>query len=175
VVFKLNTANTETVLHSFAGYPTDGAYPEYASLVRDPAGNLYGVTYYGGSYGDGVAFKLDTTNKETMLYDFTGAADGGNPYGALLRDSVGNLYGTAQLGGAGCGYDGCGVVFKISTSGKEVVLQHFDDKDGNRPVGGLASDSAGNLYGTTSSGGASGFRSSVHAEYDQHRDRAPEL
>jgi len=159
VVFKLNNPNTETVLHSFAGYPTDGAYPEYASVVRDTAGNLYGVTTYGGSYGDGVAFKLDTTNKETVLYDFTGAADGGNPYGTLLRDSMGNLYGTAELGGAGasgCGYDGCGVVFKISTGGKEVVLHDFDNKDGQYPFGGLVPDPAGNLYGTTSSGGAFG-------------------
>ena len=80
------------------------------SSVRDSAGNLYGTTAYGGTYGGGVVFKVDTTGAETVLYSFTGGADGANPYAGLLRDSAGNLYGTTTAGGA---YGG-GVVFKIT-------------------------------------------------------------
>jgi uncharacterized repeat protein (TIGR03803 family) len=78
VVFKLDPTGTETVLHSFAGLPTDGANP-YAGLIRDSAGNFYGTTYGGGTSGYGVVFKLDTTGTYTVLYTFTGGADGGPP------------------------------------------------------------------------------------------------
>ena len=70
--------------------------------MRDPAGNLYGATSEGGLNtclgGCGVIFKLDTAGKETVLYSFTGTADGANPGGALIRDSAGNLYGIAVGG-----------------------------------------------------------------------------
>jgi len=157
VVFKVDTTNMETVLHSFAGYPTDGAYPHLSSLLLDTAGNLYGTTYVGGAYGDGVVFKLDTTNEKTVLHNFTGGADGGNPFGALFRNSAGSLYGTASTGGtAPCSYNGCGVVFRVSTTDRETALYSFagSPTDGQSPMGGLVRDSAGNLYGTTPYGGA---------------------
>ena len=114
VVFKLDTNNVETVLHTFSG-GVDGANP-YGTLIRDPAGNLYGTTYNGGNLGHGVVFKLDTNNTETLLYTFAGGADGAYPRGSLLRTRSGDLYGTTVGGGLpNCGYgNGCGVVFKIT-------------------------------------------------------------
>src|SRR5580658_681412 len=148
VVFKLDTAGTETVLHSFAA-GADGAEPD-AGVIQDSAGNLYGTTDYGGASGEGVIFKIDTSGNETVLYTFTGGADGGIP-GCLILDSAGNLYSTAFEGGA----YGFGVVFKLDTTGAETVLYSFaGGKDGLQPsLLGLFRDSAGNLYGTASAGG----------------------
>ncbi len=157
VVFKLNKAG-ETVLYEFKG-GADGFGPQ-AGLIRDSAGNLYGTTTYGGissacaGDGCGVVFKLDTTGVETVLHSFTGGADGANPEAGLIRDSAGNLYGTTSLGGIGCAHGGCGVVFKLDTTGVETVLHNFRGADGDSPYAGLIRDSAGNLYGTTNAGGA---------------------
>jgi uncharacterized repeat protein (TIGR03803 family) len=97
VVFKLDTAGHETVLYSFA--PTaDGGSPE-AGVIRDSAGNLYGTTYYGGALSHGAVYKLDTAGQETVLYSFTGGADGGYPVAGVILDSAGNLYGTTGAGG----------------------------------------------------------------------------
>jgi uncharacterized repeat protein (TIGR03803 family) len=156
-VFKLDTTGTETVLYSFTG-GADGAYPG-AGVIQDSAGNLYGTTYEGGASESGVVFKLDTTGTETVLYSFTGGADGGNPEAGVIRDSAGNLYGTTPFGGvSGVCYAGCGVVFKLDTSGTETVLYSFTGgADGGSPNAGVIRDSAGNLYGTTPIGGASGY------------------
>src|SRR5208283_3599340 len=145
VVFKIDTSGNETVLYSFSGGP-DGGYP-LAGLIRDSAGNLYGTTQGGGASGAGVVFKVDTSGNETVLYSFTGGADGGYPLGGVIRDSAGNLYGTTNGGGA----SGAGVVFKVDTSGNETVLYSFTGgADGGYPLWVvLARDSAGNLYGTT--------------------------
>jgi len=121
VVFKLSPQSgggwSETVLYTFCSLSNcaDGAYPGTGPLVMDPAGNLYGTTYFGGTYDDGVVFKLDTAGNETILHTFTGGADGGFPNAGLIRDNAGNLYGTASGGGATC-YTSftCGVVFKIT-------------------------------------------------------------
>jgi uncharacterized repeat protein (TIGR03803 family) len=156
VVFKLNTAGKLKVLHSFRGSP--GPAQPYSWLVRDTAGNLYGTTFSGGAFGDGVVFQLDTSGKLTLLHNFTGGADGANPYAGLLRGASGKLYGTTSSGGSrSCGPSaaGCGVVFKIDTTGKETVLHSFDGTDGSYPSGGLWRDAAGNLYGTTQVGGTS--------------------
>jgi len=150
-VFKLNQSGKETVLHSFAGSP-DGQYP-FAGLVRDAKGNFYGVTTLGGSFNNGVVFKLDKAGKETLLYTFTGGSDGGVPlyYGSLVMDSAGNLYGTTQGGGARFG-----TVFKVTPKGKETVLHSFTGPpDGVAPFAGLVRDAKGNLYGTAL-GGTSG-------------------
>jgi uncharacterized repeat protein (TIGR03803 family) len=119
-VFKLDANGNETVLYSFLGVP-DGD-DVIAGLVSDKIGNLYGVTAYGGTggcqnapyQGCGTIFEIDPTGKETVLYNFTGGADGKYPYGGLVRDSKGNLYGTvAEGGGKGCGGSGCGAVFML--------------------------------------------------------------
>jgi uncharacterized repeat protein (TIGR03803 family) len=99
-------------------------------------------------------FKVDTFGNETVLYSFTGGSDGGYPLAGVIRDSKGNLYGTTNGGGA----SGAGVVFKVDTFGNETVLYSFTGgSDGGYPLWVvLVRDSAGNLYGTTNGGGASG-------------------
>ncbi len=138
-------AQTFTVLYNFTG-SSDGGNP-YAGVVRDAAGNLYGTTYYyGGTSSQGVVFKVDTSGTESVLHSFTGSWDGGNPFGGVVRDAAGNLYGTTVGGGT---YN-WGTVFKVSKSGKETTLHSFaNGKDGCEPDGGLLRDKAGNLYGTT--------------------------
>ena len=127
----------------------DGGYP-VAGVIRDSAGNLYGTTYYGGTANAGVVYKLDTTGHETVLYTFTGGADGGFPWSGVIRGSAGNLYGTT-LGG---GRAGAGVVYKLDSTGHETVLYTFTGgADGGFPYAGVIRDSAGNLFGTTSAGG----------------------
>jgi uncharacterized repeat protein (TIGR03803 family) len=99
VRFLVTTASAEaqpdvtfTLLYSFKG-GTDGATP-VAGLIRDAAGNLYGTSLYGGTFGNGTVFKLDTTGTETVLHSFAGGADGSGPQAGLLRDAAGNFYGT---------------------------------------------------------------------------------
>jgi uncharacterized repeat protein (TIGR03803 family) len=120
-------------------------------LARDAAGNLYGTTYYGGELNLGTVFKVAPDGTETVLHSFTGPPDGALPSGGVILDSLGNLYGTTS---SGCsGYPG--TVFKIDPTGVETVLHVFDvASDGYQPIGGLAIDMAGNLYGTTYAGGS---------------------
>jgi hypothetical protein len=102
-------------------------------------------------YGWGTIFKVDTNNVETVLYSFTGGADGSYPTGLLL-DKAGNLYGTES----GCdGYGYCpGTVFKVDPTGKQTILYAFGGgREGNGPEAGLVRDNSGNLYGTTAYGG----------------------
>jgi len=156
VVYRVDPIGTETVLYTFTGGPTggpDGGYP-VNPLARDAAGTIYGVTSGGGTAGYGVVFKVDKVGHEKVLYNFTGGADGGQPYG-VIRDSAGNLYGTTGLGGdlSACN-GGCGVVFKVDCTGKETVLYTFTGgPDGGLPSANLVRDGAGNLYGTTVGGG----------------------
>jgi len=150
-VFMLDTTGKETILHSFAG-GADGNSPIYGSLVRDGSGNLYGTTKLGGASGVGTVFKVTKTGKETVLYSFTNGLDGGYPFGGLVRDSSGNLYGTTYSGGA----SSVGTVFKVTKTGTETVLYNFaGGADGEYPYAGLVRDTSGNLYGTTSEGGHS--------------------
>jgi uncharacterized repeat protein (TIGR03803 family) len=162
IVFKFSKAGKESVLHSFTG-GADGATP-YAGVILDAKGNLYGTTYYGGrgkcndgfGTGCGVVFKLGTTGKETVLHSFTGGTDGAYPDAGVIQDAMGNLYGTTKEGGdlSGCDGLGCGVVFKLSTAGKETVLHSFTGRtDGANPDAGVIQDAKGNLYGITPSGG----------------------
>lgn len=150
------------VLYAFSG-GSDGAQP-LAGLIRDSAGNLYGTTQGGGLTpglctltGCGVVFKLDPTGKETVLYRFTGGADGLYPTAGLIQDSAGNFYGTTSAGGLSDDGCGCGVVFELDpATGKETVLHAFTGADGSAPSGTLLLDKAGILYGTTAEGGLSG-------------------
>jgi len=165
-VFKVSADGTTTVLYSFAAATaTDGRTP-YAGVIVDSAGNLYGATVDGGANGgaggEGTVFSLTASGKETLLHSFGGTAgDGLNPYASLLRDSAGNLFGTTRAGGS-YGSGGArhgGTVFALSPSGTETILYSFGAagaSDGSSPQGSLVMDSAGNLYGTTASGGAHG-------------------
>ncbi len=144
---------TEKVLHSF-GDSTDGISPSQAGLIFDAAGNLYGTT----SNKQGTVFELTPTKDggwtEKILHSFNGT-DGGFPFAGLTIDAAGNLYGTTYEGGT---YNS-GTVFELTpTKGggwTEKVLHSFGNgADGAFPRAGLIFDSAGNLYGTTSQGGA---------------------
>jgi uncharacterized repeat protein (TIGR03803 family) len=153
----------ETILYSFSG-SSDGAAPQ-AGVILDAAGNLFGTTRDGGSFGAGTVFQLvHGTNdqwSQSVLYTFMGnGADGGSPLGSLVFDAIGNLYGTASRGGPLNG----GVAFQLSSTGDGVwtylVIYAFDalfSPDGNLPAAGMVFDGAGNLYGTTKAGGQFGF------------------
>ena len=159
-VFKVDTAGKVSIVYAFKG-GSDGLEPN-GPVVIDKAGNLYGITWEGGDTvacppsGCGTIYKIDTTGKETVLHKFS-LRDGFLPYGNLVLDSKGNLYGTTAAGGANCLPGGCGTVYKLSKTGKETVLYSFKGKtDGDEPFAGLVQDKAGNLYGTTISGGYTG-------------------
>jgi len=153
-VFKVAPDGTETVLYSFLG-GNDGAMPD-GGLVADRAGNLYGTTLEGGgANNDGTVFKIAADGAETVLYAFQGGSDGAFPRGGLIADRKGNFYGTTAAGGsANCPDGGCGTVYKVKSNGQETVLHAFQGgSDGWSPEGNVFMDTAGNLYGTTVSGG----------------------
>lgn len=147
---------------------SDGQGP-ITTLVLDGRGNLYGTTGLSGNgaYCNGncgTVYKFSPDGTESVLYAFCSqpnCADGELPAGNLVRDSGGNLYGTAMLGGAGadCPTDvaGCGTVFRLSPDGTLTVLYNFcslaNCTDGAFPQGALVLDGQGNLYGTTTNGG----------------------
>ncbi len=150
-------AQTFTVLYTFQA-PPDGNTP-LSGLTRDADGNLYGTNYYGGAYGYGTVFKIDTNGNETVLHSFAGGSDGENPAGGLVRDAAGALYGTTDGGGnADCphGYT-CGTVYRVDSLGNETVLYRFGNlPDGHSADSSLILDKAGNLSGTTEAGGDNG-------------------
>ncbi len=141
---------SETVLHTFSG--NDGIAPE-GGLVRDAAGNLYGTTSRGGTSDRGTVYELSPTSggwSETILYSFTGGADGASPEGTLALDAAGNLYGVATFGGG----SNNGVVFKLAPDSggwtQSVLYSFTGGNDGGQPLAGVMLDPAGNLYGTAS-------------------------
>jgi uncharacterized repeat protein (TIGR03803 family) len=149
-VFKLDQDGVETILYSFTG-GTDGRNP-VGALTSDNQGNLYGTTSLGGfGTGFGTVFKLDMSGSEIVLHSFGQTpGDGSQPLAGLVRDSVGNLYGTTQYGGM----YGEGTVFKLDPSGSVTILHSFAwGTDGAFPNSGLVLDAAGSLYGTTVEGG----------------------
>jgi len=162
----------ETVLYRFTG-GSDGSTPELGDLIFDQAGNIYGTTalggYQGGScsnYGGcGVVFELTPSNggwTEKVLYSFTGGSDGAIPLAGLIFDNVGNLYGTTIYGGnLDCFAPyGCGTVFQLTPSGSgwtaNVLYTFQGGNDGQSPYAGLVFNQAGDLYGTTVTGGQGG-------------------
>ena len=153
-VFKLTPAGAVTVLHSFAGSPSDGAKPMGAGLTVGADGNFYGVTAFGGTAGNGTFFKLTPSGVHTVLYSFAGGAnDAGLPMGTLKQASDGNFYGTSFEGGPA----GIGTVFKITPAGVATVLHAFagTPTDGAYPSGSLNLGTDGNFYALTQGGAAS--------------------
>lgn len=148
---------------------TDGSNPQ-AALTLDPAGSLYGTTVQGGSPGWGTVFKLapngNGTWTETILYNFQGGTDGGDPNTTLAQDSAGNLYGATEGGGVCNSSNQCGgLVFELSPQQNgtwvKTTLYAFPLNSQNQPsaedCSSLVFDSAGNLYGTTLAGGSGGY------------------
>jgi len=148
------------ILHKFTG--PDGSDP-ISALIADTAGNLYGTTTSGGCClgRSGTVFKLapnaDGSWTHSLLYSFTGQGDGDAVMSGVTLDAVGNLYGTTVWGGD---YRG-GTVYKLVPNSDgtwtEIVLHSFSGDDGWQVVGGLVFDTNGNLYGTTTQGGAYGY------------------
>lgn len=165
-LFRISTDGSQyTILHNFSP-GTDGTCP-LGDLVRDAAGNLYGVANGGGAYSGGTVFKVDTSGNLTVLHAFSGIPDGEEPRLGLLRDRAGNLYGETRAGGGGtqssCSGAGCGTVYKIDSAGEESVLYAFSGlSDGMDGANGLVMDTKGNLYGITYQGGDE----SVPCEFD---------
>ncbi|MFL6691273.1 MAG: choice-of-anchor tandem repeat GloVer-containing protein [Alphaproteobacteria bacterium] len=159
-VFKIKPDGTETVLYSFKG-GSDGASP-FASLAADTSGNLYGTTWGGGGAGCngngcGTVFKVTRGGTETVLHSFAGGSDGFGPYGGVVVDKDGNVYGsTSYGGGSGCSGNGCGIIFKLTPDGTKSDLHVFSGDDGARPSANLIADKKYNLYGSTFDGGGSG-------------------
>jgi uncharacterized repeat protein (TIGR03803 family) len=107
----------------------------------------------GGSALSGTVFKVDTSNQETVLYNFTGGADGQYPFAGVIIDSQGNLYGTTIFGGTSSD----GVAFELDTAGAETVLHTFNGSNGQYPVAILLPDGKGDFYSTTELGGTHGM------------------
>jgi uncharacterized repeat protein (TIGR03803 family) len=150
-------AGTENVLHVFHG-GTDGSGPG-AGLITDSLGNMYGTTAAGGNIscpngrgvGCGVVFRIDTAGEEKVLYAFAGGMnDGAGPEGGLIADNAGNYYGVTGAGGP----NDAGTVYKLAPDGTESIVHAFlGGSDGRVPIGNLALDSSGNLYGNAYQGG----------------------
>ena len=163
---------TLTTLYYFSG--TDGSDPD-GGVIVDAAGDLFGTTANGGANGDGTVFELvkmgtgyDST--PTTLVSFNGT-NGSNPYGGLIADAAGNLFGETSTGGT----YGDGTVFAIAKTSSgyastPTTIVSFNGTDGKSPIGGLIADAAGDLFGVTEYGGASG-----EGTVFEIVDRAPRL
>jgi uncharacterized repeat protein (TIGR03803 family) len=160
-IFKIDSTGKETVLYAFPAVYVNGIEPR-SGLVQDAAGNLYGLTVWGGNiancggYGCGTLFKLDTARNYKVIYEFQGGLQGYNPLGTLALDPQGNLYGTLVLTGDSH-LDG--TVYRVDASGNETTIYTFVGEnegtgDGSGPNPGLVFDGQGNLYGTTLYGGS---------------------
>jgi uncharacterized repeat protein (TIGR03803 family) len=173
-VFELTPASdgswSKTILYNFNG-PDDGNSPTGA-LLMDRYGNLYGTAQQAGRMNDnctvgcGTAFALFKNSERwayTVLHHFHGMPDGALPTGTLVADAEGNLYGTTVSGGADyiC-YEGCGTVFQLQRTANgwtEQVIHTFTNlfQDGAYPAGTMAIDSTGDLFGSSSIGGLTGY------------------
>ena len=171
-IFKITPSGALTTLYSFcaqSGCP-DGRSPS-AGLVQATDGDFYGTTAYGGAnsctivapnQGCGTVFKITPSGTLTTLYSFchqTGCPDGSNPFAGLVQATGGDFYGTTVWGGANaCPPNGCGTIFKITTSGTFTTLHTFclqtGCTDGSGSDAALVQVTDGDLYGTSAGGGA---------------------
>jgi uncharacterized repeat protein (TIGR03803 family) len=152
-IFEISSAGEFKLLYTFCSRPNcnDGSFP-LSGPMQARNGNLYGTTNTGGFHGGGIVYEITTAGLFKVLYNFcsqAGCADGSNPFDGLIHDSNGNLYGTAEWGGA----YGYGTVFEITSTNEFVVLHSFDSIEGANPVSALIQASDDNFYGTTNYGG----------------------
>jgi len=152
---------TATVLYSFQG-GSDGSLP-FSAVSFDRAGNIYGTTYYGGNHDNGTVFELSPSDggwTKSTLYAFSGI-DGSQPYGGVIVDDAGNIYGTTIFGGNYplCPYNqqGCGTVFQLTPAGggrwTEGFLYSFHGAaDGATPYASPIFGPTGNVYGADPGG-----------------------
>ena len=155
VLFKLNADGTSyTVLHDFMGPAGNDGRPPLAELIEGTNGMLYGTTYFGGTNDSGTVFSLSTGGTGySVLYNFTGDGNGGEPWAGLVQGAQGNLYGTTRFGGAA----DLGTAFRLNTDGSGYTVLHSfigTPKDGAQPGAALWLAGDGTLYGTTHAGGS---------------------
>ena len=158
---SVRSTSQETPIFSFYSSYFD-ALPK-GPLATDAAGNLYGTTFYGGAYGNGMVYELTPTAAgwtQTVLHSFSpDGADGFAPTSGIIFDSAGNIFGTTQFGGSGSCTNGfgCGTIFELTPAGggiwKETILHDFAGNDGWEIHSGLIMDGAGNLFGMATNGG----------------------
>jgi uncharacterized repeat protein (TIGR03803 family) len=165
-VFEMTSSGTLATLHSFCErFPCTGGLLPYG-LLQGTDGNFYGITDEGGTgngcgnyppEGCGTVFKMTPSGRTSVLYNFckiSGCPDGAGAQGSLVQASDGNFYGAAAGGGA----NGWGTVFRVTPKGVLTTLYNFCSQnncaDGAEPRAGLILGTDGNLYGTTSLGGA---------------------
>jgi uncharacterized repeat protein (TIGR03803 family) len=162
VVFELTPSNSgwvENTLYSLPGASGNGGDFSEGTPIFDPAGNLYDTTQVGGPNGGGTVFELSPAGggwNFSLLYGLSGRVEQNGPVTGVVRDSAGNLYGTAYS----LGPDNIGLIFKLSPSNggwNYTLLHQFDFSDGCIPTGGVTLDAHGNLYGTASGCGANGY------------------
>lgn len=160
VVYKLTAKNgtwTESPIYAFTG-GNDGENP-YSSVIFDKAGKLYGTAYAGGAHGYGTVFQLARSGSgwtENTLHAFQSSSDGGNPFGGVVFDDAGNLYGATSGGGPGSG----GTAYELMPSDGSWTFGVIYSFNGSAYLPGaydsLTMDAAGNLYGTTTKDSAYG-------------------
>ena len=150
-IFKMTSAGTLTVLHSING-TTDGGNC-YGSITEGTDGNLYGITYQGGTHGYGTIFKMNKTGSSfTVLRSLDRAADGAYSKSDLIQAADGNFYSMTNSGGT----NGAGTIFKITPTGTFTVLRNLSSADGQNPLGNLFQNTDGFLYGMAPYGGTHG-------------------
>ena len=152
-IFEISSVGKFKLLYTFCSksHCTDGGFP-LSGPVQASNGNLYGTTSLGGAHSSGTVYEITTAGLFKTLYSFcvqANCADGLTPFGGLIQDSIGNLYGTTQYGGA----KGFGAVFEITTTNQLIILHSFNSTDGAYPLSALILGSDGNFYGTTDGGG----------------------
>jgi len=169
-IFHVTSSGSLTVLYSFTG-GTDGANPN-GGLMRGADGSFYGTTSSGGGFGAGTVFHISSSGVFSLLYTFTGGADGGSPFAGLIQGADGNFYGTASSGGP----SSAGTVFQMTPAGSlRSVYAFTGGSDGGYPIGGVIEATDGNFYGTTYQGGDFGCGRRVPAVARWQRASAPRV
>ena len=152
---------TDKTIYTFGGFVRDGENPA-GNIAMDAAGNIYGSTAFGGLYGGGIVYELSPQAsgwRETVLFNFSKTIGTGSLPAGVVLDAAGNLYGNAETGGivnSDCPAASCGTVWELNHAGgvwRLQLLHAFQGTDGSEPIGAVAFDSAGNLYGATYFGG----------------------
>jgi uncharacterized repeat protein (TIGR03803 family) len=151
-IWQLTPGGTFTTLYTFTG-GNDGSQPRCAP-VQAPDGNLYGTVSQGGANGVGVIYRLTLAGEYSVVYTFTGGADGAAPIAALIVGADGALYGATYNGG---GNTGAGTLFKFTTDGKLTTLYSFSGSDGGYVEAPLLETKPGKFFGVASWGGANSY------------------
>src|SRR3979490_2519903 len=148
-----STVHAQSPFDVLTAFGRSGPQNPQAALLRATDGNYYGTSSSGGEANAGTVFRLTPAGSLTQLSSFSGGADGGYPTAGLVQGGDGSFYGTASSGGA----SSAGTIFQITASGALTVLHSFTGgADGAYPYAGLVQAADGNMYGTTSQGGAFG-------------------